>query len=203
VTESSIRHLLELAGVSPSNKKAAAWLSDAVEGARSNSRAANQRPLAADHNNLLADIEKSAQELTGRLERLRRHHFTRLRFWRSDVFGPVYGDRVEVQQVLLTLEKVVSAARGAKDARQGRRGEIGKQHVVGLAFAFFVRFSPHRPSGTPTGAFGAFARAFYSAAVGVAPESHGSLDRQIRQAVTRQSGQHVQRKAAQKPRVSS
>jgi hypothetical protein len=53
--------------------------------------------------------------------------------------------------------------------------------VVDLAFGFFQRFSPRTPSGTPTGAFANFARAFYSAATASDPERRG-LERQIRQA---------------------
>ena len=63
LSEISIPHLLKLAGVSPSDKKAAAWLSEAIEAARHNYSAAKQRPLAADHNALLADIEASAKKL--------------------------------------------------------------------------------------------------------------------------------------------
>ena len=92
-----------------------------------------------------------------------------------------------MREVLSTLKTIMRAADAAKDRRQGRRREVGKQHVVNLAFAFFVRFSPHRPSGTPTGAFAGFARTFYVAVTGVDPEEHGGLDRQIRQALTRLS----------------
>jgi hypothetical protein len=177
--------LLRLAGVPPSDKKATAWLSEAIEGARSSYRAANKRPLAADHNELLADIEKSAKELSKRIRRLGRHPFTWRAFWRSGAFGPVYLNRFEVPEVLSTLEKVVNAADAAKDRRKGRRREVGKQHVVDLAFAFFVRFSPHGPSGTATSAFAKFAREFYAAVTGVDPEQHRGLDRQIRQVVMR------------------
>jgi hypothetical protein len=60
--------LLRLAGVAPSDKKAAeAWLSDAIDLAQSMYRAVKQRPLPVDHNALLADIEKSAQELIKRI----------------------------------------------------------------------------------------------------------------------------------------
>ena len=64
MTENSIPHLLKLAGAAPSDKTAAAWLSDAIAGARHSHGAATERPLPADHNDLLADIEKSARELT-------------------------------------------------------------------------------------------------------------------------------------------
>jgi hypothetical protein len=170
LSENSIPSLLKLAGVPSSDKAAAAWLRDAIEGARSSYRAAKQRPLSADHNELLADIEKSAKQLIQRIERLRRYPFSRHVFWRSKAFGSVRHDRVEVREVLSTLEKIVHAAVSAKDRRQGRRGEVGKQHVAELAFAFFVRFSPHPPTGTPrTGAYALFAREFYSAATGFDP----------------------------------
>jgi hypothetical protein len=151
LTENSIQRLLQIAGVPPSDKKAAAWLRQALAGARSSYEAAEKRPIAADHNALLADIEKTAKELIKRIERLRRHPASWYAFWRSNPFGPVHLDRVELREALSTLENIVSAADAAKDRRQGRRGETGKKHVADLAFAFFVRFSPHRPSGTPPG----------------------------------------------------
>ena len=73
LTPSSTGNLLQLAGVSPTDKKAAAWLNDAFESARASYQTAKRRPLSADHNALLADIQKKAGELTERLERLRRH----------------------------------------------------------------------------------------------------------------------------------
>lgn len=205
MTENSISHLLQLAGVSPSERKARAWLRDAIVGAQSSYRAAKGRPLAADHNALLADIEKSAKELTKRIQRLRLHPFSWLAFWRSNVFGPVYLNRVEVPEVLSTLANIVSAADTAKNRRKGRRGEVGKQHVVDMAFAFFVRFSPLRPSGTPGGAFATFAREFYSAATGFDPEKHGGLDRQIRRSATRLAieCERAQRKSVKKPQDPS
>jgi hypothetical protein len=179
-------------------KEAAAWLSDALELAQSIDRAVKQRPLPVDHNALLADIAKSAKELTKRIERLRWHPVTHHAFWRSSVFGPVHHNRVEVHDVLSTLEKVVTAAGTAKDPGKGRRREFGKQRVVDMAFSFFIRFSAHRPSGTPTGAFAKFAREFYSVVTGVDSEEHNGLDRQIRQAVTRRPTEHqrAQRKSA-------
>ena len=174
--------LLQLAGVPLSDKKAAAWLSEAIVGARSFYKIARERPLAADHNELLADIAATAKKPTTRIERLRRHPVSWRAFWHSSAFGPVHLDRVEVHEVGFALEKIARAAGSAKDRRQGRRREVGKQNMVNLAFGFFVRFSPRRPSGSPTGAFATFAREFYSAATGVDPEDHGGLDRQIREA---------------------
>jgi hypothetical protein len=205
MTENSIKHLLKLAGVSLSERKAIAWLSDALVGARHINRAAKERPLPADHNELLADIEKYAKQLTKQIERLQIHPAVRRAFWRSSVFGPVYHDRFEVPEVLSALEKIVSAARDARDDHKGRRRETGKQHVVDVAFAFFVRFSPYRPSGTPTGAFAKFAREFYFAVTGVYAESHGGLDRQIRQALERLpiERERAQRKSAEKSRETS
>jgi hypothetical protein len=181
--DDGIRELLRLAGVSPSDKKAAAWLSNAIDGVRRrDDKVTEKRPLPADHNALLTDIEKSAKELIERLERLRRYPFSQHIFWRSKAFGPVYYDRVEVREVLSTLDAIVLAADMAKDRRRGRRRATDKQQVVDLAFGFFDRFAPRTPSGTPTGAFATFARDFYSAAIGSDPEGHGGLDRQIRQA---------------------
>jgi hypothetical protein len=201
--EKSIRQLLQLAGAPPSDEKAAAWLNEAITGARASLRIAAQRPLPADHNELLADIEKSAKELTTRIHRLRRHPVSWNAYWRSGVFGPVRFNRVEVREVLSAVQKIVRAADTAKVHHQGRRRDIGKQQVVDWAFAFFVRYSPDRPSGTPTGAFARFARAFYSAVTELDME-HG-LDRQIRQAVTRLpvERQRVQRKSVEKLRDPS
>jgi hypothetical protein len=161
------------------------WLRAAIEGARGSYHAGKNRPLARDHNDLLADIGKGAKELVERIERLRRQPVTWLAFWHCRVFGPVHGDRVEVGEVLATLEKIRSAAAAAKDRRTGRPRELGKQHVVDLAFAFFVRFSSHAPSGTSTGTFAEFARAFYATVTGSNMEEGGDLDRQIRQAAKR------------------
>lgn len=183
-TKKTLSHLLQLAGVSPSERQAAAWLREAVAGAQPNPRAV-ERPRPIDHNAPLVDIEKSARKLARQLERLRRKPFTRYAFWRSRVFGPVQKDRVEVPQVLATLEKIASAADAARIKRLGRPPATEKQHVVNSAFAFFVRFSPRKVSGTPTGAFATFARAFYGAATGRDPEDDGGLDRQIRQAQKR------------------
>jgi hypothetical protein len=203
LTENRIRQLLQLAGASPSDEKAAAWLNEAITGARSNLRAAEQRPLPADHNELLADIEKSAKELTKRMHRLRRHPVSWNAYWRSGVFGSVCLNRVEVREVLSAVEQIARAAETAKVRHKGRRRDVGKQHVVDLAFAFFVRYSAHRPSGTSTGAFARFARAFYSAVTEL--DTQDRLDRQIRQAVTRLpiERQRAQRKSVEKPRDSS
>jgi hypothetical protein len=205
LTEKQTRDLLKLAGVPSSHKAAVDWLSKAIAGARHNYAAAKERPLAADHNALLVDIEKSAKKLIKGIERLRRHPSSWRAFWRSSDFGPVHLDRVELREVLSTLNNIVRVADAAKDPRKGRRREAGKQHVVNLAFGFFVRFSPHRPSGTPTGAFAEFARTFYVAATGIKREKNGRLDRQIRQALTGLSieRQRAQRKSVEKPKDSS
>src|SRR5262245_59711692 len=62
--------LLQLAGVPSSNRAAADWLSKAIVGARSFHSIAKERPLAADHNERLADIEATAKKLTKQIERL-------------------------------------------------------------------------------------------------------------------------------------
>ena len=56
LTVNSIQHPLQLAGVCASDRRVASWLRAAVEGAQSSYGAAKQRPLAADHNTLLADM---------------------------------------------------------------------------------------------------------------------------------------------------
>jgi hypothetical protein len=204
LSENRIPHLLKLAGVSPSDERAAAWLREAIDAARANYRAAKKRPLAVDHNALLADIKESAKELIKRIGRLRRYPTSQHLFWRSQAFGPVLRDRVEVREVLSALEGIVRAADMAKDSRQGRRRETGKQHVVNLAFGFFDRFSPNSPSGTSTGAFATFAREFYSAAIESDPERYGGLERQIRQAARSFiKPEPTQRKSAKKPRLTS
>jgi len=204
LADDEIRELLRLAGVPPSDKEATAWLSDAINAGRRNDKAV-ERPLPADHNSLLIDVEKSAEELIKRLERLRRYPFSQHTFWHSKPFGAVLKDRVEVREVFSTIETIVLAADLAKDHRRGRRRESRKQQVVDLAFGFFDRFSPHTPSGTPTGAFAAFAREFYAAAAGSDLEGSGGLDRQIRQAALRLAFKHqpMQRKSVKKPRHSS
>jgi len=204
LADNRIRELFRLAGVPLSDKEAAEWLSNAIEDARYNDKA-EKRPLPADHNALLTNIEKTAKRLIKQLERLRRHPASQHTFWRSKAFGPVYYDRVEVREVLATLETIVAAADIARDRRRGRRRKTRKQQVVDLAFGFFVRFSPRRPSGTPTGAFAAFARKFYSAAIGAHPDEHSGLDRQIRQAQTHLSTEiaRARRKSQKKSKVSS
>lgn len=149
--------LLKLAGVPSSDNAATAWLKHAIAGAQHSFTAGKARPLLADHNALLADIEKSAKELSKRIERLRRHPATWRAFWRSSVFGPVYLDRIEILEVLTTIEDIDHAANAAKIRRQGRLPATAKQHVTDLAFAFFVRFSRQQVSGTATGAFARFA----------------------------------------------
>ena len=105
MADDGIPELLRLAGLRPSDKEAAAWLSNAVEGLkRPDDKAPQKKPLPADHNALLTDIEKSAKELIERLERLRKNPFSQTAFWHSRVFGPVYNDRVEVREVLSALK---------------------------------------------------------------------------------------------------
>ena len=201
MTEHEIKDLLRLAGTSSSDKKAAvAWLRDALATAEFSNRVAKQRPLPADHNDLLADIEKKAKELDKRLQRLRNRPYSWRAFWRSSVFGPVRLNQVVDREVLSTLKNIVRAAQIEKDPGQGRPRKAGKQQVVDRALAFFVRYSPFAPSGTPTGAFATFARAFYIVATRVNPDRDGGLDRQIRQAI---KGLPVQRERARHFRKTS
>jgi hypothetical protein len=182
MAENRIPELLRIAAVDQSDRKAVAWLSAALAGAKDNYQAAETRPRALDHNELLYDIERAAKKLTKKLKRLDSYPPVYRDFWRSSVFGPVFNGRFEIKEVLETIDKIIRAANSAKDPRKGRRRQIGKQHVVNLALGFFKRFSPHKPSGTTTGKFAKFAREFYSAAIGRDPEADG-LDRQITNAV--------------------
>jgi hypothetical protein len=72
---------------------------------------------------------------------------------------------------------------------------------VDRACGFFERYSSHTISGTPTGAFAIFARAFYAVAIGDAAGEHDSLERQIRQAAKRFSSrrQLAGRKSSKNP----
>jgi hypothetical protein len=187
LAENDILRLLQIAGVPASNKGAAAWLQRAMEGAQSSYRAAEHRPAPAEHNSLLDDIGSSATKLSKRIERLRQFPATWRAFWRSSPFGPVYNNRVELLEIIAMLETIATAADAAKDRRTGRPPATGKQHVVDLALAFFVRFSPQNSSGTASGAFSNFAHAFYTAVTGDNGEKQGGLDRQIRRAAKRSS----------------
>lgn len=208
MADDRLQELLQLAGIHPSDGQAGqatAWLRGAIKDLRHDNGTPVKRPLASHHNDLLTDIEKTAKKLIKRLERLRRYPHSQHAFWRCRAFGPIYNDRVEVREVLSTLEAIVLAANLAKDRHQGRPREARKQHVVDLAFAFFVRFSPRAPSGTPTGAFAKFARKFYFAVVDSDAEQDGGLDRQIRQALTRLpiELERARQKSGKKSRVSS
>jgi len=129
------------------------------------------------------------------LVRWHRAGFRRYWRWKSRCLGGRPPDRGEIREVMSALENILRAAATARNPPgQGRRREVGKQHIVDLALGFFVRFSPRKPSGSPTGAFATFAREFYSAATGSDPDDHGGLDRQIREAARsltkRQPAQH-------------
>jgi hypothetical protein len=194
-------HLLELAGVPPSDEAAAAWLSNALEAVRPHPLA-ERRPAAADRNALLEGVQKSAQTLIKRMEQLRRQPICWYAFWHSPEFGPVLGNRVELPSVFFFLETIGRAAESAKDPRKGRPTKTNKQDIVDMALAFFARFSPKRPSGTPTGEFATFARAFYASATG---DRSDELDRQIRQAVKRLpvERERAQQNSGEKSRVPS
>jgi hypothetical protein len=62
MSEDKTSDLLQLAGVPSSDRKAAAWLREAIAGARSSHKIAKERPLAVNHNELLADIETTARK---------------------------------------------------------------------------------------------------------------------------------------------
>src|SRR5712671_1713662 len=201
-TEEEINQLLQLAGVSTSDKGAKSWLEYAFVAAQSTNEAAEQRPLEADHKELLADIAKSARKLNAQLQRLRSHRHSWLEFWRAvgpGMAGAFVGRAVseaefgqildrpardtppDHRDILSTLTNIERAAKTVKDPRNGRPRKVGKQRVVDLAFSFFVRHSSVEPSGTPTGRFAEFARAFYATAIELDPDDDVSLDRQIRE----------------------
>src|SRR5262245_44418722 len=202
-TDQEIKQLLKLANVPSSDKRAMSWLETALNAARASDRAV-KRPLPADHNDRLADVANKARALAKQLQRLGRYPHSWHAFWRSFKALPArpfhrraVGDDevkhalreaahrspVEADEILSTLKNLECAARAAKDPRKGRPRVVKKQQVVDLAFAFFVRCSPLTPSGTPTGPFARFARAFYAAAIG--SDSDVNLDRQLRAAIKR------------------
>ena len=202
-----IDELLRLAGVASSDEKAVSWLEEALRGATAIYRAARRRPLPADHDKLLIDIAKQARKLSKLLHRLQPSSW--YEFWVSfEHSRPNTGrmvehdddenskrllqrmavrrrrDRAESDDRLSIVRRIERAAETAVRAKDtGRPTEIGKQRVVDLALAFFLRNSPIKPSGTRTGAFAKFARAFFVAATKLDLERHGGLDRQIRQAL--------------------
>ena len=199
-TKYRTEELLKLAGVPSSDEKATAWLSAAIEGARPLRKIAKERLAGADHNDLMAGIEATAKKLTERIKRLRRYPPSWRAFWLSSVFGPLHLDRgidqAENHQVMSALETIVRAAGAAREPTgSGRRREVGKHNIVNLAVGFFVRFSPRKLSGSPTGPFAEFAREFYRVATGFEPEDDGDLDRQIRHAA-RSARQVSRRKSA-------
>jgi hypothetical protein len=80
--EKEIKQLLEIAGTA-SDEAARSWLIGALDGAQSVNRAAKQRLLSADHNELLADLAKTARLLTKHLKRLRSYPYSWQAFWRA------------------------------------------------------------------------------------------------------------------------
>ena len=206
MAENRIQHLLQIAGIPASDERAAAWLRDAIPGARSTCRANDQRVPSAEHNSLLADIERTAKKLSQQIQRLRRVPASQRAFWRSHPFGPVYADRIEIAEVLDVLDRIAASAKAAKGRRKGRPRDNRKQQLADLAFAFFVRFSPRKSSGTSSGAFSRFAHEFYTAVTGDSAEKQGGLDRQIRRASATRlpiERARLQRKSLEKSRLSS
>src|ERR1700712_811639 len=181
--EKEIRQLLKMADA-PLDKGARSWLIDALAGARTSRETAKGRPRPADHNEPLADVGRAASRLTKVIQRLDRHPHAAVAFWNSLPALPAGPHRAAWEEdswqelhprklainldkptVLSTLRNIALAARAGRDRRQGRLGDAVKQHVVDLALAFFVRFSPLKASGTPTGPFAKFARTFYAVAL--------------------------------------
>jgi hypothetical protein len=200
-TEKQLKELLELAEVRWSNTGARSWLQSALLAAGAlnpTKKKEGQRPLPTDHSERMADIARAASKLNRELVRLRSHPYSWAAFWRAvetrlknisvimdeEDFSRyrARSGRLDDRTCLATLGHLASAAEAAKESRMGRPLAAEKQHIVDLAFGFFARYSPLKPSGTHTGAFGEFARAFHAAAI---KRDAGDLDRQIRVAMSR------------------
>jgi len=108
-------------------------------------------------------------------------------------------DRDEYREVKLALDSLGHASEITRDRSKGRRVASGKQHVVDLAFSFFVRHSSIEPTGSPTGKFADFAREFFLVATGIQPDDDGGLDRQIRHAMTRLPDIRLRQELRQNP----
>jgi hypothetical protein len=202
-TDEEIKQLLRLAKVPLSDGHAASWLMDALAMARYQNRNNRKRLSAADHNDILDGVAKTTKYLIKQLRRLRSHPYSWQEFWscaasrsspgflgealsEADV-QELLRQRIHVrrhlddQPTLATLERIERAANTAKEQQKGRPRDVRKQRVVMLAAQFLIRHSPLRLSGSATGQFAGFARAFYSIALDVDdPDDDGGLDRQIR-----------------------
>ena len=203
-TGEEIKLLMQLAGVPLSNKPAVSWLQHALITAHRQHQP-TKRLASAEHNDKLEDIGKTARRLLKQLRGLRSRPYTRLEFWSrveplpaSGFLGEAVSEdevqsllrkrrpersRQDDTSILAILDRIERAAHAAKERRQGRPPDLRKQRVINLAAQFLVRFSDLKLSGTATGQFASFARAFYSIALKADPGEDGGLDRQIRQTV--------------------
>jgi hypothetical protein len=202
-TGEEIKLLMQLAGIPLSKKPAVSWLKEALVTAHYHYQP-RKRLSSADHNDKLDDLAKSSKRLLKQLRGLRSHPYTWLEFWSrveplpaSDFRGKATSEdevqallrkrrhghsRQDDAPILAILERVERASHAAKERRLGRPPDLPKQRVVDLAAHFLIRFSDLKLSGTATGQFARFARAFYSIALKLDPECAEGIDRQIREA---------------------
>ncbi|TGQ16380.1 MULTISPECIES: hypothetical protein [unclassified Mesorhizobium] len=185
--------LMELAGADVNDSDARWRLETALKATTSDYDPETvHRPLPSDWNAPLDELKKRADALLGQLEKLQYHHHANSAFWRSPSFVDNKDDHEPDDQVdepardvvIRTVEMISSAAAQARFEQQGRPTEHRKQHAVDRATEFWVRHSPYEISGTSTGKFADFARAFYLAARGNGGDTP-DLDRQIKRAAAR------------------
>jgi hypothetical protein len=124
-------------------------------------------PSPVKHNAPLDKIERASERLIAALEQLRRHPYTHASFWSSGAFGPVNAGELERAGVTRTLTNIRDAARKARVRKTGRPRNFRKQHIVDLALAFCVRFSPKRPSNDVNNFFPPFAERFFELSTGL------------------------------------
>ena len=146
-----------------------------------------ERPIPTVHNEPLEAIESSAKALLAGMQKLHEQPHAFMGFWsgnptfEADLNPPATGlERFESKFVIRTIEAIAASAEAAKDRRQHRPRDRRKQGIVNTAAGFFAKFSSLPLSGTTTGRFAKFARAFYAKATGAEDEN---IDRQIRRAV--------------------
>lgn len=128
-----------------------------------------------------------------RITALRVHPHSHADFWLSEVFGPVFNDRLEQTitqferpHVLAAVQTIAQAARDAQSVENGRPPEHRKQRTIDIAARFFQMFLPGQISGSPTGKFFPFAKAFYSIAQGRDPDKDDpQIDLQVRRAAAK------------------
>jgi hypothetical protein len=180
-----IDELLRLAGLSIADPAARAWMGDALAGAQAIA-AGERRPSPAEHNAPLDTIGLAAVQLIAAFNELRRHPHAHGAFWRCAAFGPIRADKFERVDVMLALNIIHDAARGARSSRTGRPRDFRKQQVVNLVLAFSARFSTATPSSDVSNFFPQLAERFYERSTGLSVEGKGcGIGRQITIALRR------------------